>query len=721
MGSSGRREPVVSVKDYGARGDGSTNDTTACTAAIAALTAGSALVVPPGTYMVDGLLIQSLTNFRVIGHGGILKLNRARTGSPLVNTANVLTIADCSGFSIDGLIIDGNRNTAVNLPVSDHAPVSQYLQSNASSGQANVTVSDGTKFVIGERVWVCGGLTANGAAEKDFVDNAAGVGLTINAIAGNVLTLSANLTHTYTATGAAGGAYVTTYQTGNNASVAGRTLGSENQQNGIHLLTCSRFSIANCRIHDVWESPIKVGTGLSASALTDTCSYGAITGNVLSNGYDQGISIWTSDHIAVTGNTVEEPGWACVSMTGAYDCTITGNVLNNANYVAPGDTASGSGVACEGGARHVISGNHISACLSKGLNLAQSPMFNGSSTLGATIAAGATGSILVASSAFAQVGAPYSIYDGARSEQVIVTSIPDGTHISIGTAKTRYWHPSGVSIGTAVPEDITFADNIINGVPSGVGVQVDSCVRVAIRGNLFKGVANQCINGHSADGSPSGYGAALRIVGNIFTSNQPGGGSEVILIDSIGEVTIRDNDISGFTSSGTIGIHLKAATDALVQGNRIRDMSSAGIFVEGATKRTTIAGNHVTRCSNEGIILVGGSGLSIIGNVATSNNAVGINPRGVDHCIVKGNISTANNGTGIKLEDNGGTGCSYCVVEGNLVRDDSSGSYQGSALTQGNSIVEAGASNNNRFLNNQVDHATTVVGGSSSTSGELVN
>jgi hypothetical protein len=47
---------IASVKDYGAVGDGVTDDTAAIQAALAALTSGGKLTVPAGTYIVDGLL-----------------------------------------------------------------------------------------------------------------------------------------------------------------------------------------------------------------------------------------------------------------------------------------------------------------------------------------------------------------------------------------------------------------------------------------------------------------------------------------------------------------------------------------------------------------------------------------------------------------------------------------------------------------------------------------
>lgn len=716
----------INVKNYGAVGDGSTNDTAAINLAITALGsagAGATLCFPPGTYLVDGLTISGLSHFSVVGDGAILKLSSARTGNALVNTHTVLLITDSTDFTIRGLEINGNRHCDITWPTADYAPVTQYLTTNASSGQANLTVQNGSKFVVGERIWVCGGLTANGGTEHDNHDNNGQVGIVINAINGNVLTLASNLGNSYTATGTAGGAYVTTYQTGNQIIIGSRTYGNENAQNGIHLVTCQRFIVTACNIHDIWESPIKCGTGFMTTSLTDGCSYGIISNNTCLRGYDQGISIWLSDHITIVGNIVQDPGWAGSSLTNSWDCSISGNIIDTVYYRIPGDNNSGSGFACEGGGHHTFTGNYISNAWSKGLNLTTSPLFSigTSPTLGVAINPGTTGSIQVSSSAGFTIGGSYSIIDGTRSEQIIVTAIPDGTHISIGAATTKFWHASGIYLNQTLPEDITFTGNTIKGVLSGTGIQGDACARVLISKNVFRDICHQAINAHSPS-SNNGYAAGLIVDGNDFANTNTGGGGEALLFDSFNEVHVTNNLIIGATTSGTIGIHIKSGSDTIIANNRVTDMTNAGIFVEnggGVTKRMSITGNYLARNNNEGIIFLNGDTASIMGNVIESNNATGISVRGVSHFIIKGNVVTSNNGNGIKLEDNG-SGCSYCRIEGNTVRNDSSGSYRGSSFTQSNSIVESGSGNNNRIENNIVDVASSKVGVSTTITSDLV-
>jgi hypothetical protein len=98
---------VVSVKDFGATGDGVTNDTTALTNAFAAAN-GKALYFPAGTYLTNPLTLNSSYNNIFVygdGAGSILKLVGAATGSP---SAAILSLVQCANISFAQLKFDGN-------------------------------------------------------------------------------------------------------------------------------------------------------------------------------------------------------------------------------------------------------------------------------------------------------------------------------------------------------------------------------------------------------------------------------------------------------------------------------------------------------------------------------------------------------------------------------------------------------------------------------------
>ncbi len=105
----------INVKDFGATGDGATDDTDAINDAIAALTNNSSLFFPPGKYMTTGLdTISGLTNVRIYGAGAILYQT--------VQANNLMVIDEtCSRFKIDHLIFDGaatSRLTGIHLRMS---------------------------------------------------------------------------------------------------------------------------------------------------------------------------------------------------------------------------------------------------------------------------------------------------------------------------------------------------------------------------------------------------------------------------------------------------------------------------------------------------------------------------------------------------------------------------------------------------------------------------
>jgi len=97
----------VNVKNYGAEGDGSTDDTTAINAArTAAQTAGGNLYFPVGTYLVstDAALTLTSGNVNLIGDGSstiIKAADSADLATLIASTGGQLTIRD--------MVLDGNR------------------------------------------------------------------------------------------------------------------------------------------------------------------------------------------------------------------------------------------------------------------------------------------------------------------------------------------------------------------------------------------------------------------------------------------------------------------------------------------------------------------------------------------------------------------------------------------------------------------------------------
>ncbi len=100
---------VVNVKNKGAKGDGSTDDTAAIQRAIDAVGgSGGTVLVPDGRYMVDAVTTKRLK----LKSKMTLKLSEAATLKAMANGEqlySVLTIADASDVSVVGGTLEGDR------------------------------------------------------------------------------------------------------------------------------------------------------------------------------------------------------------------------------------------------------------------------------------------------------------------------------------------------------------------------------------------------------------------------------------------------------------------------------------------------------------------------------------------------------------------------------------------------------------------------------------
>ncbi len=100
---------IISVKDFGATGDGTTTDTTSLQAAInAAHAAGNALYVPSGRYITGGLTLPTTGDLTIFGDG------RSSVLVAAADTTAFFTLSDAYAFThktFYGLAFDGNGGT----------------------------------------------------------------------------------------------------------------------------------------------------------------------------------------------------------------------------------------------------------------------------------------------------------------------------------------------------------------------------------------------------------------------------------------------------------------------------------------------------------------------------------------------------------------------------------------------------------------------------------
>ncbi len=119
----------LDVKNYGALGDGNTNDTVAVAAAIRAAEAGGTVLFPKGTYMVDPMTITTAAvTLRGLGAGVSIIKNRGTTGQHLLWVkANNVTICD---LTIDGQRSAQSANTGTTVIAGDATGYSNFTIRN---------------------------------------------------------------------------------------------------------------------------------------------------------------------------------------------------------------------------------------------------------------------------------------------------------------------------------------------------------------------------------------------------------------------------------------------------------------------------------------------------------------------------------------------------------------------------------------------------------------
>jgi len=135
-------QEFVSVKDFGAIGDGVTDDTAAIAAAIAASPSGK-LVFPFGTYLADTFDFSSNPPAIVDAQDATFKA-RSTTSSPLVYVSNphttvnnfrmMIGLIDADGKAANGLKIKGGQNLDISVRVENATSHGFFLEADSGFG-----------------------------------------------------------------------------------------------------------------------------------------------------------------------------------------------------------------------------------------------------------------------------------------------------------------------------------------------------------------------------------------------------------------------------------------------------------------------------------------------------------------------------------------------------------------------------------------------------------
>jgi parallel beta-helix repeat protein len=704
---------VFNVKDYGALGDGTTDDSTAIAAAWTALTAnaGGTLLFTAGKYVTTGLVFQSASNFTLKGERGAIIYIAANTVTfPNQGASNIITLADCTDFVVDGLSIDGRRDTLFPLTA---------LTANVTSGQPTITIAGGAaaNYVVGQTLNLLGGLTANSGADANKQDQQMVISSKTTG-GSDTITFTTNIGNAYTSGGAvisdaygpyaSNGVYITPWQTGNK-TVAGRAFTQEDQQNGIHLINCQRFAITGCSIKNVWESPIRLGTHLlNGTAQTDGCAYGLITDNVLTHAYDQGIGVWNSHDITATGNVISSAGWGAIVATLSDDCTFTGNIMSDSVQRIPGDTAAGYGVALEGTRGTNVSGNKIRNSNSAAVYLTAGGTipFGGPAQVATTVTSGSnavalpTGTINVTSTTGCATSGQFSVLSSAGIQQISYT----------GKSGTTFTGCTG-GVGTLYTgQRLTQYPVFIN---NGAVLAIAATTIITTDGTKFQVGGKYSI----VDGPKTERIDVTAIATNTITLLHPTTFQHSDKCQ-FSQAIPESNTISGNTiaDSGGTGVKLQSAIRTTVSNNVIERSGLRGIDMGGwlfggmqPPFGTIISGNMITApdvsadgASYQAIFAAQFADLMVTnnhctGSVSNQSSYAVIHLQGMTESIVSNNMITDAYGIGIRLDQVNEWVCKRIQLNGNEVsRVYGEGIllYGGDSISVASNTITGSAANN---------------------------
>lgn len=156
----------LSVKDYGATGDGSTDDAAAINTAIAALTSGGDLYFPAGTYIVGSQITVGVSNVRLYGAGQGASVIKAKAAA---NFQFVLFASAQSGLVLEDFTVDANQvNRAAALTTSAFCI---ELTGCSNCLVKSVTVKNSLGTVSGSGV----GLAVAGVGSKNIISGCTAV------------------------------------------------------------------------------------------------------------------------------------------------------------------------------------------------------------------------------------------------------------------------------------------------------------------------------------------------------------------------------------------------------------------------------------------------------------------------------------------------------------------------------------------------------------------
>lgn len=305
----------VSVKDFGATGDGVTDDTAAIQAAIDASAGG--VFIPAGTYLISSYITLK-SNLRLKGEGAVsttLKCSGGITTAALVGLSGS-AVTDCV---IEGIAIDGNSSVT-------------------SGSLRGIQITNGTRNIITD------------CKVEDIRDNG------IN-IAGDTDSVIRNTYINSTGNGGGSGHGINVTPTSNGTSIVNNRI-YDTGSFGIRLEGASECLIESNYIVGKTNGAVAFADreGLEPIGITSTCTGVRIIDNHCELGGDNGISV--SGGQAVVANNYVKSAWLHGIALYGPSPVCTGNTcVNNNQSVSVVGTKAGIYIDESTGGTAVVTGN----------------------------------------------------------------------------------------------------------------------------------------------------------------------------------------------------------------------------------------------------------------------------------------------------------------------------------------------------------------------------